>query len=135
MDILYNLKEAHMIKAIKHQTSFILKQNIALIVFYILLAIVFFNFSSNVLAFQGSGIIEMCHPAKLLVLSYNQTYDTPARVLANGRGFLRHGRTPQRAITSPLHPVTGLLLFLLLDGCLFCFFDLFGLIFSTAHFE
>ena len=29
--------------------------------------------------------------------------DTPTRVLANGRGFLRHGRTPQRTITSPLH--------------------------------
>lgn len=64
-----------MIKAIKHQTSFILKQNTALIVFYILLAIVFFNFSSNVLTFQGSDIIEMCHPAKLLALSYNQTYN------------------------------------------------------------
>lgn len=75
MDISYNLKEAHMIKAIKHQTSFILKQNTALIVFYILLAIAFFNFSSNVLTFQGSDIIEMYHPAKLLVLSYNQTYN------------------------------------------------------------
>ena len=37
------------------------------------------------------------------------TGDTPTRVLANGQGFLRHGRTPQRAITSPLHPVTSLL--------------------------
>lgn len=45
--------------------------------------------------------------------------DTPTRVLANGRGFLRHGRTPQRAITSPLHPVTGLPLSRLFCGCLF----------------
>ena len=45
--------------------------------------------------------------------------DTPTRVLANGRGFLRHGRTPQRAITSPLHPVTSLPLSRLLSGCLF----------------
>ena len=45
--------------------------------------------------------------------------DTPTRVLANGRGFLRHGRTPQRTITSPLHPVTGLPLSRLFCGCLF----------------
>lgn len=45
--------------------------------------------------------------------------DTPTRVLANGRGFLRHGRTPQRAITSPLHPVTSLPLSRLFCGCLF----------------
>lgn len=45
--------------------------------------------------------------------------DTPTRVLANGRGFLRHGRTPQRTITSPLHPVTGLPLSRLLGGFLF----------------
>ena len=45
--------------------------------------------------------------------------DTPTRVLANGRGFLRHGRTPQRAITSPLHPVTSLPLSRLFCGYLF----------------
>ena len=45
--------------------------------------------------------------------------DTPTRVLANGRGFLRHGRTPQRAITSPLHSVTSLPLSRLFCGCLF----------------
>ena len=45
--------------------------------------------------------------------------DTPTRVLANGRGFLRHGRTPQRAITSPLHPVTSLPLSRLFCSCLF----------------
>ena len=45
--------------------------------------------------------------------------DTPTRVLANGRCFLRHGRTPQRAITSPLHPVTSLPLSRLFCGYLF----------------
>ena len=45
--------------------------------------------------------------------------DTPTRVLANWRGFLRHGRTPQRAITSPLHPVTSLPLSRLFCGYLF----------------
>ena len=50
---------------------------------------------------------------------YDRISDTPTRVLANGRGFLRHGRTPQRTITSPLHPVTGLPLSRLFCGCLF----------------
>ena len=45
--------------------------------------------------------------------------DTPTRVLANWRGFLRHGGTPQRTFTSPLHPVTGLPLSRLLGGFLF----------------
>ena len=44
-------------------------------VFYILLAIVFLNFGSNVLNFQGRDIIDMYHPAKMLVLSYDQVYD------------------------------------------------------------
>lgn len=55
----------------------------------------------------------------ILQVKYQQTCDTPTRVLANGRGFLRHGRTPQRAITSPLHPVTSLPLSRLFCGCLF----------------
>ena len=45
--------------------------------------------------------------------------DTPTHVLTNGRGFLRHGGTPQRTFTSPLHPVTGLPLSRLLGGFLF----------------
>lgn len=44
--------------------------------------------------------------------------DAPAHVLTNGRGFLRHGVTPQRTFTSPLHPVTGLPLSRLLGGFL-----------------
>ena len=64
-----------MIKIIKHQTLFMLRQNITLMVFYILLAIVFLNFGSNVLTFQGRDIIDMYHPAKMLVLSYDQVYD------------------------------------------------------------
>ena len=47
----------------------------SLAVFFVLLSIVFLNFSSNVLAFQGSDIIEMYHPAKLLALSYDQVYN------------------------------------------------------------
>ena len=46
----------------------------------------------------------------------------PAHVLTNGRGFLRHGGTPQRTFTSPLHPVTGLPLSRLLGGFFFAFF-------------
>lgn len=68
-------KEAFMLKIIKHQTSFILRQNMSLAVFFVLLSIVFLNFRSNVLAFQGSDIIEMYHPAKLLALSYDQVYN------------------------------------------------------------
>ena len=64
-----------MLKIIKHQTSFILRQNMSLAVFFVLLSIVFLNFRSNVLAFQGSDIIEMYHPAKLLALSYDQVYN------------------------------------------------------------
>ena len=56
--------------------------------------------------------------------------DTPTRVLANGRGFLRHGRTPQRAITSPLHPVTGLPLSRLWAA--FCFDSSIYLVLSLA---
>lgn len=49
----------------------------------------------------------------------NVECDAPAHVLTNGQGFLRHGGTPQRTFTSPLHPVTGLPLSRLLGGFLF----------------
>lgn len=60
---------------------------------------------------KGKGILREWY--------IDQKRDTPTRVLANGRGFLRHGRTPQRAITSPLHPVTSLPLSRPFCGCLF----------------
>ena len=43
----------------------------------------------------------------------------PRAFLRTGGGLLRHGRTPQRAITSPLHPVTSLPLSRLFCGYLF----------------
>ena len=61
-----------MFKATIIQTRFMLKQKTALITFYILLAMVLANFMGNVLAFQGTDIIAMYHPMKLLLLSYNR---------------------------------------------------------------
>ena len=87
-------------------------------------------------------LLAMCFPLTGALRTFTfkinaraERTDTPTRVLANGRGFLRHGRTPQRAITSPLHPVTSLPLSRLFCGCLFWFFDIFGLVFRTAYFE
>ena len=61
-----------MFKATIIQTRFMLKQKTALITFYILLAMVLANFAGNVIAFQGTDIIAMYHPMKLLLLSYNR---------------------------------------------------------------
>lgn len=69
------------IKTTAAQIRFLLKRNGAIITFFILLAMVLFNFISNVLAFQGKDVIEMYHPMKLLLLSWNQTYLTPDRTL------------------------------------------------------
>lgn len=55
-----------MIKEIRHQTLFALKRIPAIGAFFILLAIVLFNFVSNIFAFQGSDVVEMYHPAKIL---------------------------------------------------------------------
>ena len=76
---------------------------------------------------EGMPFNEECRKRVKDVLTKNmpavdaiaELSDTPTRVLANGRGFLRHGRTPQRAITSPLHPVTSLPLSRLFCGYLF----------------
>lgn len=65
-----------MIKTVKHQVSFILRQNTAIFVFYILLAVALRKFVSNVLIYQGSDVIDMCHPAKMLSLSFNQVFET-----------------------------------------------------------
>ena len=69
------------IKTTAAQIRFLLKRNGAIITFFILLAMVLFNFISNVLVFQGKDVIEMYHPMKLLLLSWNQTYLTPDRTL------------------------------------------------------
>ena len=69
------------VKATAAQIRFLLKRNSAILTFFILLAMVLFNFISNVLAFQGKDVVEMYHPMKLLLLSWNQTYLTPDRTL------------------------------------------------------
>ena len=69
------------VKATAAQIRFLLKRNSAIITFFILLAMVLFNFISNVVAFQGKDVVEMYHPMKLLLLSWNQTYLTPDRTL------------------------------------------------------
>lgn len=63
------------------QIRFLLKRNSAILTFFILLAMVLFNFISNVVAFQRKDVVEMYHPMKLLLLSWNQTYLTPDRTL------------------------------------------------------
>lgn len=54
------------------QTAFMLKKKESVCVFYVLLFIVIINFISNVIYFQGRDIVEMYHPMKLLLLSYNR---------------------------------------------------------------
>lgn len=61
-----------MFKTIIAQTRFLLRQKAALITFYILLAMVLANFAGNVIVFQGTDVIAMYHPMKLLLLSYNR---------------------------------------------------------------
>ena len=56
------------------QTVFMLKKKESVCVFYILFFIIIINFISNVIYFQGRDIVEMYHPMKLLLLSYNRTY-------------------------------------------------------------
>lgn len=51
-----------------------MKQKAAILTFYLLLALMLLNFVTNIFAFQGSDVIEMYHPAKILVLSYNRIY-------------------------------------------------------------
>lgn len=63
-----------MIKVIRSQAAFAIKQKAAVLTFYLLLAIVLLNFATNVFVFQGRDIIEMYHPAKMFALSYNRIY-------------------------------------------------------------
>lgn len=59
------------IKATIAQTKLILKRKEAICVFYALLLMVLANFIGNVLDFQGSYVSNMCHPMRLLLLSYD----------------------------------------------------------------
>lgn len=63
------------IQIIKRQCSFMLKRKGAGVAFYALFVIVLMNFITNVFEFQGLDRLEMYHPVKLLLLSYNRTYD------------------------------------------------------------
>lgn len=63
-----------LLKATISQTALLLKKKEAVCVFYILLTMVIINFIGNVLCFQGMDVLEMYHPMKILLLSYNRTY-------------------------------------------------------------
>lgn len=54
------------------QVKALLRKKEALGVFFILLVMVLLNFIGNVLAFQGSDAVEMYHPMKIMLLSYNR---------------------------------------------------------------
>ena len=60
-------------KAAISQTACMLKKRESICTFYILFFMVIINFISNVLYFQGTDIVEMYQPMKLLLLSYNRT--------------------------------------------------------------
>ena len=62
------------LKVTASQVKFMLRQKNARIVFYILLVMILTNFISNVLMFQGMDVINMYHPMKLLLLSWNRSY-------------------------------------------------------------
>lgn len=61
-------------KTILAQIKLLLRQKEAIITFYILLLLCLINYVGNVLEFQGYDLIEMYHPMKLLLLSYNRIY-------------------------------------------------------------
>ncbi|MDR2043411.1 MAG: hypothetical protein LBQ15_03410 [Clostridium sp.] len=69
-------------KATLTQAYCMLRHKESLLAFYILLLMVLGNFISNVLTFQGLDIIQMYHPMKLLLLSYNRVnYNADATLL------------------------------------------------------
>lgn len=55
------------------QATNMLKKKEAMFAFLILLGLVIYTFIGNVLEFQGMDAVEMYHPMKLLLLSYNRT--------------------------------------------------------------
>ena len=60
-----------LIKVIKKQTIFLLKQKVAILTFILLLFIVLGNCMTNVLTFRGTDVSQMYQPMKLLALSLN----------------------------------------------------------------
>lgn len=59
-------------KATKSQTIFLLEKKETVLAFLILMSMIFSNFSSNVLTFQGRDVTQMYQPMKLLLISYNR---------------------------------------------------------------
>lgn len=71
-----------LLKATMSQMVFMLKKKGTICVFYILLFMVLTNFLCNVLEFQGNDVLQMYHPMKLLLLSYNRVnYNAGATLL------------------------------------------------------
>lgn len=63
-----------LIKVIKKQTFFLLKQKEAILTFILLLFVVLGNYITNVLTFRGTDVSQMYQPMKLLALSLNEIY-------------------------------------------------------------
>ena len=61
------------LKTTASQIYFMLQRKSSLIIFYILLVMVLVNFTSNVVMFQGTDIVMMFQPMKLLLLSWNRS--------------------------------------------------------------
>lgn len=61
------------LRATVSQVNFMLKQKKAIVIFYVLLAMVLANFVMNVLLFRGTDVGMMYQPMKLLLLSWNRT--------------------------------------------------------------
>ena len=62
------------LNAARTQTAYLLFSKGAMITFALLLALVLMNFIGNVTEFRGYDRVEMYHPMKMLLLSYNRTY-------------------------------------------------------------
>lgn len=63
------------------QIKNLLRKKEAMFVFYILLGLVLYTFVGNVLAYQGKDVIEMYHPMKMMLLSYNRVYQNADKTL------------------------------------------------------
>ena len=61
------------LNAARTQTAYLLFSKGAMITFALLLALVLMNFIGNVTEFRGYDRVEMYHPMKMLLLSYNRT--------------------------------------------------------------
>lgn len=69
------------ITATSAQIKLLLRQKEARVAFYVLLALCLSNYIGNVLTFQGYDVIEMYHPMKLLLLSFDMSNYNVDRLL------------------------------------------------------